>query len=82
MAIQRQSRSQGRFSRTFSTAISNISYNPLEETMDITFHNPSIGTWRYYDVSPLDAAGFIESSSRGSYFNQFIRGRYEYERIS
>lgn len=81
MAIKKQSRSQGRFSKTSSTAISNVNYFPVEGTLEITFHNPTIGKWSYQNVDPFTAAGLIEASSRGEYFNAYIRGVFEYERI-
>ncbi len=78
---RKQSRTQGRFSRIKSECIGNINYNPISGTMVIYFVNPEIGNWRYFSVPPFEAAAFIESSSRGSYFNMNIRGRYEYERV-
>ncbi|MDE1971444.1 MAG: KTSC domain-containing protein [Patescibacteria group bacterium] len=82
MAQQRQSRTQGRFARQFSTCISNVNYNPAAEELDVTFHNPSIGTWRYFGVQAYEAAALIEAGSRGEYFNQYIRDRYNYIRIA
>ena len=81
MARPVQSRSQGRFSRTYSTCIANINYDPLEGTLQITFSNPSIGKWEYYNVDAGTAAGLMESSSRGQFFNYYIRDRFEYNRI-
>lgn len=77
-----QSRTHGRFSNIFSTCISNVAYDPVEETLTITFSNPTIGTWEYYNVFAYDAAGIIGASSRGEYFNAYIRDRYDYSRIS
>lgn len=81
MAIRKQTRSQGRFTRTFSTCIENINYDPILGVMEIKFHNPTIGKWRYFSVDSFTAAGLIESSSRGTYFNNYIRGIFETERV-
>lgn len=81
MAIRQQSRTHGRFTRISSTCISNINYEPIEGTLDITFHNPTIGKWRYFSVNAFDAAALLESGSRGEYFNAYIKGVYSYERI-
>jgi hypothetical protein len=78
---QRQSRTRGKFSRIKSGCVGNVNYDPVEGTLEIAFSNPEIGKWRYYNVPVYEAAGLIESSSRGSYFNQNIRGQYETERV-
>jgi len=76
-----QGRVGGRFGSYSSTCIGNISYEPIEGTLKITFSNPQIGTWEYYSVPPFEAAGLIESSSKGEYFNRNIKDKYSYERV-
>lgn len=49
--------------------------------MQITFHNPQIGTWEYFDVPGAEVAGLLTSSSQGQYFNLYIKGRYEYRKV-
>jgi hypothetical protein len=78
-----------------STCIASIDYNPETEEMDVTFVGPPYGgrgTWRYYDV-PFDvyvdfrtAQSSSESfkyapGGQGRYFNLYIRGQYDAERI-
>ena len=79
--FKRQSRTQGRFSKTKSECIENVNFNPQTGTLQVTFHNPQIGKWEYYNVPVYEAAGLISASSRGAYFNQFIRDRYEYSHV-
>lgn len=81
MAERIQSRNHGRFSSVKSTCISNANYNPISGTLSVTFHNPSIGTWEYFNVDPYTAAGFMTASSRGQYLNAYIKGVFAYSRV-
>jgi len=82
MAEKKQSRELGRFSRISSTCISNLNYYPASGTLEVTFHNPTIGKWVYFNVDAYTAGGLVSSSSRGAYFNAYIKGVFEYERVS
>jgi lysyl-tRNA synthetase class 2 len=63
-----------------SECVRNIQYNELSETLTVEFQ--ARGTYQYFNVPISEAAGFISSSSKGTYFNLHIRDRYNYERVS
>ncbi|WBA14823.1 KTSC domain-containing protein [Salinivibrio proteolyticus] len=39
------------------------------------------GGYRYYDVPEYIGNAFINASSHGTYFNDFIKDQYDYEKI-
>ena len=78
---KKQVRVQGKFTGGKSECIGNINYNPTTGTLQITFSNPELGKWEYYNVPLYEAAAFQTSGTKGSYFNQNIRNVYEYERV-
>jgi KTSC domain len=52
------------------------------ERQQLTVHFEKRGSYVYFDVTPDVYAEFNNAGSRGQYFNMYIRGRYEYERLS
>lgn len=63
-----------------STCVADVSYDPLDSSMTIEFKQR--GTYRYTDV-PLDVyTDFATAGSQGSYFNNYIRNTYSYERTA
>lgn len=78
---RKQVRFHGKFTGGRSECIGNVNYDPVEGTLQITFSNPEIGKWEYYNVPVFEASGLLASESKGSYFNQNIRNRYEYGRV-
>lgn len=62
-----------------STALSVISYCEAARELQVQFRNS--GAWYiYYDVEPEVWDRFKHADSKGSFFNEFIKGYYEYER--
>lgn len=63
-----------------STCVATYTYHPDDEQLEIEFQER--GTYVYYSVSLDEYANFNGASSKGTYFNLYIRDRYEYERIA
>jgi hypothetical protein len=43
---------------------------------------PSGNRYDYADVAPATYAAFRKASSKGRFFNEFIRDRYSYRRVA
>lgn len=59
-----------------STAIRHIHYKPLTEELSIWFE-PEGRHYRYFAVPEVIYLGLRDAQSRGRYFNQMIRDKYE-----
>ncbi|WP_348626909.1 KTSC domain-containing protein [Mesorhizobium loti] len=64
-----------------STAIRNTQYDPGTRTLSVWF-TPSGNRYDYADVAPATYAAFMKASSKGRFFNEFIRDRYSYRRVA
>jgi hypothetical protein len=64
-----------------SAAIRHIHYKPAEEELSIWF-GPDGRRYKFYDVPEFLYEGLRDAESRGRFFNQSIRGRFESERIA
>jgi hypothetical protein len=64
-----------------STAIRNTQYDPATRTLSVWFV-PSGNRYDYADVAPATYAAFMKASSKGRFFNEFIRDRYSYRRVA
>ncbi len=62
-----------------SSAITDIGYSSMSEILDIRFKYG--GGYRYSGVPEHIGKPFIDATSHGSYFNEFIREHYDYEKI-
>lgn len=67
----------------FSTCVRAITYYPFEDglTGQLEIEFMQRGTYIYHDFPVDEFANFNQASSRGIYFNLYIRDRYNYERI-
>ncbi|RWQ68748.1 MAG: KTSC domain-containing protein [Mesorhizobium sp.] len=63
-----------------SAAIQSMNYDPATRTLSVWFV-PSGYRYDYHDVPPQTFAAFRKSSSKGRFFNAFIRGRYKYHLV-
>lgn len=63
-----------------SRCCASVRYNPV--TAELTIQFQERGTFLYKHFSLDDFAQFEDSSSRGGHFNNYIRGQFDYERIS
>ncbi len=63
-----------------STAIDSIDYDIESEQLTVVFHQR--GTYTYFNFPPDEYANFNFASSRGTYFNLYIRNAgYDFERV-
>lgn len=63
-----------------STCFSAVGYNKESGTLVVRFRE-SGAEYAYYGVDRDEWNSFRNSDSLGSYFNENIKGEYEYERI-
>ena len=63
-----------------SECVAALKYDEEGQVVTCTFHKR--GTYDYFDVDPGVFAEWNQAGSRGTYFNLYIRGRYEYDRLS
>jgi len=62
-----------------SSNLSYVCYEAMVQHLDITFHSGS--TYRYTSVPAYIHGGLIAASSKGRYFDRYIKGIYPYYRI-
>lgn len=61
-----------------STAIEHISYDEAASELHVKFVGGR--TYTYYAVPKSVYEGFRASSSKGAFFNNFIKSRYDFRR--
>lgn len=62
-----------------SRAIESIGYNDEESVLEIEFRHG--GVYRYFDVPEDVSRDLLTVSSRGRYFQEHVRGEYDYRRL-
>ena len=63
-----------------SSNLRSVGYDPNEETLEIEFH--SGGTYQYFNVPQHRCEGLMNASSKGSYFDAYIKkAGYRYRKI-
>jgi hypothetical protein len=63
-----------------STAISNIEYDRRAERLTVTFVTGRI--YEYFDVPAEVAASFRSAFLKGTFFNGYIRDRYDFRELT
>jgi hypothetical protein len=63
-----------------SSNISDISYDEKSRTMSITFHDGA--TYNYFDVPIGVYDRLLTAGSKGSYFAQYIKGRFTSTKVA
>jgi len=63
-----------------STAIANFEYDKQTERLTVTFVTGRI--YQYVDVPGEVAASFQSASSKGMFFNGYIRDRYDFRELT
>ncbi len=63
-----------------STAIADIRYDPESRRLAVTFVSGRI--YEYVDVPVEVAASFRSAFSKGTFFNTYIRDRYDFREIA
>ena len=66
--------------QTESRCVANVEYDPIISEMIIEFVER--GTYKYKNVGISDYVDFETAASQGTYFNLYIRDKYEYERVA
>ena len=65
-----------------SKLIRGIDYNPLTEQLSVTMQKNPQTTYVYRSVGRKTANDFVESNSKGQFFNRNIRGRFPSTKIA
>lgn len=60
---------------TTSSVIAAIDYNPVTLVLRITLRNRSV--YDYQGVPEYVAKQFLSAPSKGRYYNQYIKGKYQ-----
>ncbi|MGB6350287.1 MAG: KTSC domain-containing protein [Pseudolabrys sp.] len=63
-----------------STVIANIEYDDQRERLTVTFVTGRI--YEYVDVPIEVAASFQSAASKGTFFNSYIRDRYDFREMT
>ncbi|MER9654209.1 KTSC domain-containing protein [Mesorhizobium sp. M0152] len=63
-----------------STVIRETNYDPTTRILSVWFV-PSGIRYDYEDVAPATYAAFRRASSKGRFFNEFIRDHHKYRRL-
>lgn len=61
-----------------SSAFTSIGYRCSEKELWVTFRNSGV-SYVYYGVAPEVWSAFKEADSKGSFFNEEIKGYYKYD---
>ena len=61
-----------------STTLSVVSYDSGRRRLEVEFVNGSV--YQYFDVPAVRRAELLAATSKGLFFNTFIRGWYAYRR--
>lgn len=62
-----------------SNLIHSIAYDEESRILDIRFHDT--GMYRYYEVEPEVVEEFLDTESKGQYFNDYIRDAYLFTQL-
>ena len=63
-----------------SAALATVGYDEARELLQVEFCGRAI--YQFFGVPVAVHEGLLGSPSKGSYFNQAIRGRFAYQRVS
>jgi hypothetical protein len=62
-----------------STTMSTVAYDGIRNLLQVEFRSRAV--YRYFGVPAAVHEALLGAPSKGSYFNQAIRGRYAYVRV-
>ena len=62
-----------------SSTVQSSSYNYKEQTLTVHFNH---ATYVYANVDVVDYISFINAKSQGRALNEFIKGKYSFEKIN
>ena len=62
-----------------STTLTAVGYDATGQVLWLEFHSHAV--YCYFDVPATAHHALLAADSKGSYFNQHIRGRFPYQRV-
>jgi len=62
-----------------SSALLSVGYDERTRVLEVEFISGEV--YRYYDVSPFEAAALLRADSKGRYVNEQIKPRHRYEHV-
>lgn len=62
-----------------STTLATVAYDDIESLLQLEFRSQAV--YHYFGVPAAVYKSLLDAPSKGSYFNQAIRGRYPYVRV-
>lgn len=63
-----------------STTLAMVTYDEALELLRLEFRSQAV--YQYLHVPPVVHQALLSAPSKGRYFNQAIRGRFPYQRVS
>lgn len=63
-----------------STTLATVAYDEARELLRLEFRSQAI--YQYLGVPAIVHQALLSAPSKGGYFNQVIRGRFPYQRVS
>ena len=67
------------FTAVESTTLATVAYDEPRELLQLEFRSRAV--YHYFGVAAIVHEALLGAPSKGSYFNQAIRGRYPYVRV-
>lgn len=61
-----------------SSSLASLGYSEETSTLDVEFRNGLV--YRYFAVPPSVFSAMLQSESKGTFHNRFIRGAFPFER--
>jgi hypothetical protein len=65
-----------KFTVVESTTLRTVAYDADRELLQLEFHDGA--TYQYFNVPVAIHEGLLQAPSKGTYFNRFIRQKYDY----
>ena len=62
-----------------SSTLATIAYDETRELLQLQFH--SCALYQFFSVPPAVHEALLCAPSKGGYFNQAIRGKFQYRRV-
>ncbi|WP_267221601.1 KTSC domain-containing protein [Dyella silvae] len=62
-----------------SSNISSVGYDAPSETLEVEFSNGTV--YQFYNISQGTYDEFLAASSKGQFFNVYIKNAYPYSRV-
>jgi len=63
-----------------SSTLATVAYDEIRRLLQLEFHSRTV--YQYFSVPAALHEALLRAPSKGSYFNQAIRGRFPYRRVS